>query len=225
MRRIKKRINPVKIMFLILAVLMVINIAARYIVSEVNYSHNLEFDDLLIEIVDNSDYIQDLGDEDLQNFNYGLLQNEGQTSAWVSVYNVLNTPKLNGLVTGDEILLSSIIKSLDLYGSLFYGYAGTLPNAIKWYLNSIEYTQECEVNITYERSEFIPKLRESVAAIEFTTDFKGVEYRAIEILEGDDNFQWHAPKSNFNENLLLGVNTESYKEDMFVALITLEIKE
>lgn len=169
--------------FLIIA----INFACSFVVSTVNYSNNSSFLQLnAIEgLIDNQwDY------EDL-NYGFGDVAHNGCGA--VSIYNLLYLENKNPN-------LAQIIKSMDIYGTLFYGCLGTNPIGLYFYLKSCGYN----VNVSFNQSDFYELSKNSKYSILSYWSLHGGHYQLMyNYLESNDTMQVVNPtyRVNMNEQL------------------------
>ncbi|MDD4211530.1 MAG: hypothetical protein PHC46_04000 [Clostridia bacterium] len=155
MRRIKKRVSPVKIILITLIMIVLINAGGNYLISEANYEKNLitEFDSSWNNFYVTYSYVAQL-----DNLDYGIFGNQSNISPAIACYNILRDLKLHNSYVGDYSLAEPI-KMFDLYGSIAFGYLGTNVLAIKWYLESK--SPNISVEITIGKENYMQKISES----------------------------------------------------------------
>jgi len=225
MRRVQRsRIKWWHIVLIVVVLLASVNVGGNYIISENNYTHNLEVVELFsVGNFDSQDYLNNVNA--LSAFNYSLKQDVNAYTHILATYNTLNYLKRAGLYEGtvDKYLFPEIIKYYDLYAQLGFGYLGTNPIAISWYFKSLGFKAE----ISFNRQDFSDKLVNSTIGILYrkgktTSGAEDIEYRTI-IKEPEINrARYLGPSQTFDIRTRITYDTAEYK-DYFLALITINI--
>jgi len=221
MRRVQRaRVKWWHIVLIVVVLLASVNVSGNYIISENNYTHNLEVAELFdVGNFDNQDYLNNVNA--LSAFNYSLKQDVNAYSHILATYNTLNYLKRAGLYEGtvDKYLFPEIIKYYDLYAQLGFGYLGTNPIAVSWYLKSLGF----KVNITFDRGNIAEVMGSNDICILYrngkTEDgVKDVEYRAV-TRTSETQARFFGPSLNFH----IGNKINIEYADYYLALFTVNI--
>jgi len=217
MRRLQKKTSVFKIIMLVFALLVLANVATNYIVSETNYTHNVQVaEELNSNHFTSQGYINDTSI--LNNFKYTLNQNGDLYSLVISTYNVLNYLKTDlaatGITVGPEIF-PDIIQYYDRYAPLALGHLGSNPLAVKWYFNSIGLNAE----VAFDRENIAEILASNDISVLFRTNYKDdTEFRAVTYIN-ESQARYYGPNQSFHINNKINID---YK-DHFLTLITVNL--
>ncbi|MGD9901462.1 MAG: hypothetical protein AB7S44_02865 [Spirochaetales bacterium] len=93
-------------------------------------------------------------------FHYGLQTSDKSGCGWIATYNALVYLKNEGYYDG-EIVIEDLIRVFANYGTFAYGYLGTNPLVIKYYLEGKGF----KVNIVTNRDNFVEAATNSLVNI------------------------------------------------------------
>jgi len=217
MRRRRKPVKVWKIVVLVLVLIVGINAGGNYIISEKNYTHNVQVESTF----DSSNFTSQgylNSSSALLNFDYSLNSTITQYSLIVATYNALNYLKKAGLYT-TPFKIADIIKYYDLYAELGFGYFGINPLAVTGYLKSLGLNAE----ITFDRENIKTRMSTNTICILYRNgknalDEKEIEFRAV-TYTSVTTAQYYGPNMSFNIANLINV---TYK-DYFLALISINV--
>lgn len=152
-----KKFSIKKLLLLIVAVILLIGTILPMIFAQINYAHNkeayLSFSEYTTEGFINNQSATDV-------FNYGLRTGANAGCGFIAAFNVFTHLTANGKYD-KPINLPNIIKELDTTATLAFGYLGTNPYVLTWYLQS----KGLDVDIIYDSAKFDETARNSDANI------------------------------------------------------------
>ena len=150
------------VFFSSIALLLAINFSCSLILSAVNFNKNnnmLKLNPIEGTISNQWDY---------EDYNYGFGNVGANGCGAVAIYNLL-------VLEGKNPNFASIIRSMDIYGTIFFGCLGTNPLGVFIYLKSCGYN----VNISFNQSDFYNLSKQSKYSILSYWSLKGGHYQLM----------------------------------------------
>ena len=183
--KIKNKSRKGKAFVLIIAILIIIPI----ITAQVNYGKNIvsaqSFSTYTID-----GYIQDQGATSV--FKYGFNSSSKSGCGWIATYNVLTFMYNKGFYD-KEVPVEDVIKPLDSFASFGFGYLGTNPLAIKWFLE----IKGFKVEFIIDQTKFKEKAKASDINIiaYLRKNLTRGHYQMMEYDEAQDDFIFYTSSS------------------------------
>ena len=212
MRRIKKRVKAWKIIVLVLVLIIALDAAARYLISESNYEYNKT----AYFFVSSSNYANT---ENFINFKYGLNSDvEKNYSMMRATFNAIKYLNKSTDYNYDlEPNIPDMIKYYDLYAQLAFGYFVNNPLAVSNYINSLD---GLKASIHFSKENIAEAINSSAVGILFNTNLKTQEFIAVRPNLEAANRMYIIRTNN---NTVIKTVVDSYG-DNFIAFIAIDIE-
>ncbi|MFA6859966.1 MAG: hypothetical protein WCR30_01090 [Clostridia bacterium] len=191
----KKKGSFAKFLFGFIIFLIISSVLVSTALSFLNYSTNQK-------AFENFGYFDENGfineQSELTNFKFGFSSFDTNGCGSIALYNVLK-------LANKTETLPNIIKQMDLYGQNAFGYLGTNPVSMVFYLRS----KGIDASITFNKSEFNSFASTSNASIFCSLSFSGGHYQVLHS-ENEGVFQTLNPKSSKTMQELLAETDTSF---------------